>query len=91
MPAGSAFPRRLPRSSPNTSRDERLTEREIGVLQHVAGGNRNREIAERLAISEETVKVHVKHIMEKLGATRSDGGRRDRGPPRHHPVVTASM
>jgi DNA-binding NarL/FixJ family response regulator len=49
--------------------DERLTEREIDVLQHVAGGNRNRDIAERLAISEETVKVHVKHIMEKLGAS----------------------
>jgi DNA-binding NarL/FixJ family response regulator len=48
--------------------DERLTEREIDVLQHVAGGNRNRDIAEQLAISEETVKVHVKHIMEKLGA-----------------------
>ena len=49
--------------------DERLTEREIDVLQHVAGGNRNRDIAERLAISEETVKVHVKHIMEKLSAS----------------------
>jgi len=49
--------------------DDLLTEREIDVLQHVAGGNRNRDIAERLAISEETVKVHVKHIMEKLGAT----------------------
>ena len=49
--------------------DERLTEREIDVLQHVAGGNRNRDIAEQLAISEETVKVHVKHIMEKLGAS----------------------
>jgi DNA-binding NarL/FixJ family response regulator len=49
--------------------DERLTEREIDVLQHLAGGNRNRDIAERLAISEETVKVHVKHIMEKLGAS----------------------
>lgn len=48
--------------------DERLTEREITVLQHVAGGNRNRDIAERLSISEETVKVHVKHILEKLGA-----------------------
>ena len=39
------------------------------MLQHVAGGNRNRDIAERLFISEETVKVHVKHIMEKLGAS----------------------
>jgi DNA-binding NarL/FixJ family response regulator len=49
--------------------DEPLTEREIVVLQHVAGGNRNRDIAERLSISEETVKVHVKHILEKLGAS----------------------
>jgi DNA-binding NarL/FixJ family response regulator len=49
--------------------DEGLTAREIEVLQHVAGGNRNRDIAERLFISEETVKVHIKHIMEKLGAS----------------------
>jgi DNA-binding NarL/FixJ family response regulator len=49
--------------------DETLTEREVGVLRHVAGGNRNRDIAERLLISEETVKVHIKHIMEKLGAS----------------------
>ena len=48
--------------------DEALTEREVEVLRHVAEGNRNREIAEKLFISEETVKVHVKHIMEKLGA-----------------------
>lgn len=48
--------------------DETLTEREIEVLQQVAGGNRNRDIAEKLFITEETVKVHVKHIMEKLGA-----------------------
>jgi DNA-binding NarL/FixJ family response regulator len=46
--------------------DEALTPREIDVLQHVAGGNRNRDIADRLSISEETVKVHIKHIMEKL-------------------------
>ena len=39
------------------------------MLLQVSGGNRNREIAEHLAISEETVKVHVKHIMEKLGAS----------------------
>jgi DNA-binding NarL/FixJ family response regulator len=49
--------------------DEALTDREIQVLSHIAGGNRNRDIAERLFISEETVKVHIKHIMEKLGAT----------------------
>jgi len=49
--------------------DEALTEREIEVLRQVAGGNRNRDIAEKLFITEETVKVHIKHIMEKLGAT----------------------
>ena len=48
--------------------DQALSGREIEVLQHLAGGNRNRDIAERLFISEETVKVHIKHIMEKLGA-----------------------
>jgi DNA-binding NarL/FixJ family response regulator len=49
--------------------DEELTAREIDVLRHIAGGNRNRDIAEQLFISEETVKVHIKHIMEKLGAS----------------------
>jgi DNA-binding NarL/FixJ family response regulator len=49
--------------------DEALTSREVEVLREVAGGNRNRDIAERLFISEETVKVHVKHVMEKLGAS----------------------
>ena len=48
--------------------EEALTQRELGVLQELAGGNRNRDIAERLFITEETVKVHVKHIMEKLSA-----------------------
>ena len=49
--------------------DEGLTEREVDVLRHVAGGNRNRDIAQRLFISEETIKVHIKHIMDKLGAS----------------------
>jgi len=48
--------------------DEALSQREIEVLRHLAGGNRNRDIAQALFISEETVKGHVKHIMEKLGA-----------------------
>jgi DNA-binding NarL/FixJ family response regulator len=49
--------------------EEFLTARETEVLQLVGGGNRNRDIAEQLFISEETVKVHVKHIMEKLAAS----------------------
>jgi DNA-binding NarL/FixJ family response regulator len=48
--------------------DESLTGREIDVLARVAHGNRNRDIAEQLFISEETVKAHMKHIMEKLSA-----------------------
>jgi len=49
--------------------DEALTSREIEVLSLIAGGNRNRDIAEKLFIAEETVKVHIKHIMDKLGAS----------------------
>ncbi|HTU02976.1 MAG TPA: response regulator transcription factor [Candidatus Sulfotelmatobacter sp.] len=49
--------------------DEPLSEREVEVLRYVAAGNRNREIGERLFIAEETVKVHLKHIMNKLGAS----------------------
>jgi DNA-binding NarL/FixJ family response regulator len=48
--------------------DQDLTAREIEVLNQIAGGNRNRDIAEKLFITEETVKVHIKHIMDKLGA-----------------------
>jgi len=51
--------------------DEKLTDREIDVLRQTAGGNRNRDIGDKLFIAEETVKAHMKHIMEKLGA----GGR----------------
>jgi DNA-binding NarL/FixJ family response regulator len=49
--------------------EEPLTNREIEVLRQVAEGKRNRAIGERLFISEETVKVHLKHIMEKLRAS----------------------
>jgi len=66
---GKRIPREVAAQLAEHIGDERLTQREIDVLQHVAGGNRNRDIAERLSISEETVKVHVKHILEKLGAS----------------------
>ena len=49
--------------------DEALTSREIEVLRQIAEGNRNRDIGDKLFITEETVKVHIKHIMEKLGAS----------------------
>jgi DNA-binding NarL/FixJ family response regulator len=45
-----------------------LSEREIEVLKRMAEGDRNRDIGARLSISEETVKVHIRHIMDKLGA-----------------------
>lgn len=48
----------------------KLTEREVEVAELVAHGHTNRAIAERLFISESTVKVHVQHILEKLNARR---------------------
>jgi len=48
--------------------DEPLSAREVEVLRHVATGSRNRDIGQKLFIAEETVKVHLKHIMGKLRA-----------------------
>jgi DNA-binding NarL/FixJ family response regulator len=49
--------------------DDALSVREVEVLKHIGEGNRNRDIADRLFICEETVKVHIKHIMQKLDAS----------------------
>jgi DNA-binding NarL/FixJ family response regulator len=49
--------------------DEALSKREVEVLRKIADGNRNSDIAALLFVSEETIKGHVKHIMEKLGAS----------------------
>ncbi|HMD98432.1 MAG TPA: response regulator transcription factor [Terriglobia bacterium] len=48
--------------------DEALSAREIEVLQLIAGGNANKQIAFQLSITEETVKGHVKNILSKLSA-----------------------
>src|SRR5882724_838350 len=48
--------------------DDALTDREIGVLDQVAAGNSNKIVADRLQISEETVKAHMRRILSKLRA-----------------------
>ena len=48
--------------------EQQLTDREVEVLRHLVDGNRNRDIAERLFIGVETVRTHMKNIMQKLGA-----------------------
>jgi len=57
---GSQIAENLPRPG--------LTAREIEVLQHVAAGLKNKEIAYQIKVSEATVNAHVKHILEKLHA-----------------------
>jgi DNA-binding NarL/FixJ family response regulator len=49
--------------------DDALTPREIEVLENVALGHSNKIVADRLDISEETVKTHMRSILSKLGAS----------------------
>ena len=49
--------------------DDALTAREIDVLRQVAAGKANKMVADQLAISEETVKAHMRSILSKLGAS----------------------
>ncbi|TLS51565.1 response regulator transcription factor [Paenibacillus antri] len=46
--------------------DVRLTDREKEILTYIAGGGTNKQIADRLSITENTVKTHIKHLLEKL-------------------------
>ena len=48
--------------------DSVLTRREIEVLQLIASGNPNKLVADKLSVSEDTIKMHVKSILSKLGA-----------------------
>ena len=50
------------------STDDALSPREIDVLRLIASGNANKQIADKLAIGEASVKSHVANIMSKLGA-----------------------
>jgi DNA-binding NarL/FixJ family response regulator len=57
----------LEREAKSRQIESGLTLREAEILRMVEAGLRNKEIADRLSISEGTVKVHVHHIFEKLG------------------------
>jgi DNA-binding NarL/FixJ family response regulator len=48
--------------------DESLTPAEVEVLRLIAAGNANKQIADRLALTEDTIKGRVKNILSKLGA-----------------------
>jgi DNA-binding NarL/FixJ family response regulator len=48
--------------------DDALTAREVEVLLLIAGGNSNKAIADKLSITDETVKGHVSNLLSKLGA-----------------------
>jgi len=55
--------------SSDVSRQMRLTARQMTVLSHLQQGKANKIIAHELGMSESTVKVHVRNIMRKMGAT----------------------
>lgn len=61
-----------PQQSSEPDLDRRLSGREREVYRHTAAGLSNKELADRLSISEATVKVHLTHIFRKLGV-RSRG------------------
>jgi DNA-binding NarL/FixJ family response regulator len=54
---------------PEAARQSRLTTRQMAVLSHLQQGKANKIIAHELGMSESTVKVHVRNIMRKMGAT----------------------
>ena len=64
--AGKVLNRLAQLSRQATSDGETLSERELEVLQHMAKGSANKEIASTLSISESTVKTHVANIFHKL-------------------------
>jgi DNA-binding NarL/FixJ family response regulator len=75
------------RAAPAQPLPDELTPREAEVLALIASGLSNREIAEKLVVSEATVKTHVNHVFAKIGA-------RDRAQAVHyaysHGLVRAS-
>ena len=65
---GYIDPALMPAFLPGRDRDEMLTAREREILQLLADGMSNADVAAKLFISQETVKSHVRHILAKLEA-----------------------
>lgn len=61
------FPSQAARSAPDRGVIALLTRREVEVFGMLAEGESNARIAQRLVVSDDTVKTHVKHILRKLG------------------------
>jgi DNA-binding NarL/FixJ family response regulator len=65
----SEFARTVPAGKRDVAADLGLSDREVAVLQHIARGAANKEIAAELRIAEGTVKNHVTSILDKLGVS----------------------
>jgi DNA-binding NarL/FixJ family response regulator len=65
---GYIDPALMPAFLPGRDRDDMLTAREREILQLLADGMSNSDVASKLFISAETVKSHVRHILTKLEA-----------------------
>lgn len=68
--AGARYFTQEPTERPDRSARSSLTPREIEVLDLIFKGRSNREIADKLAIGEGTVRIHVSNILLKLGVKR---------------------
>lgn len=65
----SPFPQSMLHDSAAVSYSS-LTRREREVLTLIAAGHTNREMAESMVVSPETVKTHVRHVLNKFGVAR---------------------
>ncbi|WP_181366488.1 helix-turn-helix transcriptional regulator [Albidovulum aquaemixtae] len=66
-PAAGGAQATLMQNAPASAVEASLTQRELEVLDRVALGHRNKIIADDLGVSEHTVKLHIHHIISKIG------------------------
>ncbi len=67
MEGESVYPSSPPRVMLGEAASTDFTEREVDILRELVGGSSNREISEKLGISEKTVKMHVTNLLQKTG------------------------